>query len=88
MVDATDDFTRSRKMGHIALEIPFGLFSIAGRSQCHNTTAPWIQGFGDALDRASFACGITPFKQNYNAGTPTGATESLSDSNYPLKPFQ
>src|SRR6266404_2506858 len=46
----------------VALKVPLGLFAFGRSGESDHPADAWVETFGDALDSASFACGIAAFK--------------------------
>jgi hypothetical protein len=65
-----NNLTFRREMGHIALKVPLGLFTLRGYAQGDHTADSWIQPLGDSLDNSSLSGGITAFENDYNAKIP------------------
>src|SRR5262249_14595928 len=59
-----DDLTSRRQMRYIALHIHLALLSVRGRLQGHDAEDTGAHTFGDSLDGAALAGGVTPFEDD------------------------
>ena len=59
-----DDLARGGQMRDVALKIPLRLFAFGRGRQRHDMTDPGVERLGDALDRASFACGVAALEDD------------------------
>ena len=56
------DLSGSRKVGHVALEVPLGVFSFGRFGERHDAGGSGIERLGDPLDGAALSGGVTPLE--------------------------
>src|SRR5205814_9536706 len=59
-----DDFARSGKMSHVALDVHFRFLALCWRGQGHYPKDARADPIDDALNGASFACGVAALKHD------------------------